>query len=95
VHIPDLRDPQRDAQEQATYEFALGLEVDLDAHRLVQQATAQAGLDDFGDPTLLDRLQAQVDAVEADEGLSGIGRLIVQRRLVRLLVARLRFEDFT
>ena len=32
--------------------------------------------------------------VEADEGLSGIGRLIVRRRLVGLLAARLRFEDF-
>jgi hypothetical protein len=95
VRIPDLREPRRDAREQATFDFALSLEVDLDAGALVEQARAQTGLDDFGDPTLLDRLQAQVDAVEQDEGLSGIGRLIVQRRLLGLLIARLRFEELT
>ena len=32
--------------------------------------------------------------VDADAGLSGIGRLIVRRRLLGLLTARLRFEDY-
>ena len=48
----------------------------------------------FGDKTLLDRLAAQVAALEADVGLSGLGRYIVRERLVGLLKARLRFEDF-
>ena len=38
--------------------------------------------------------RAQVDAVEADTGLSGLGRYIVRERLLGLLRARLRFEDF-
>ncbi len=94
IRIADLREPQRDAAAQALYDLALSMEIDLTPAALVASAERQTGLDDFGDPTLLDRLAAQVAAVEADAGLSGIGRLIVRRRLVGLLAARLRFEDF-
>lgn len=94
VRIADLREPQRDADAQALYDMALAMEVDLTPAALVAAAERRTGMVDFGDPTLLDRLDAQVAAAEADAGLSGIGRLIVQRRLVGLLAARLRFEDF-
>lgn len=94
IRIVDLREPQRDADAQALYDMALAMEVDLDPAVLAAAAERKTGLDDFGDPTVLDRLAAQVAAVEADAGLSGIGRLIIRRRLVGLLAARLRFEDF-
>jgi len=94
VRIEDLREPQRDGGQQAIYEYALGLEVDLDRDGIVADARRQTGLDDLGDATLLDRLAAQVAAVEADTGLSGLGRHLVRQRLVGLLAARLRFEDF-
>jgi hypothetical protein len=95
VHrIEDLREPRRDAREQAMYDFAVSLAVDLHPDGLIDAASAATGLDDFGDPTVLDRLRAQVDAIEADTGLSGLGRLILRRRLIGLLAARLRFEDF-
>lgn len=95
VHrIADLRDPQREPPEQAIYDYALRLDVDIAADALIAEAIAATGRDDFGDPTLVDRLRAQVDAVNADTGLSGLGRLIVRQRLVGLLKARLRFEDF-
>lgn len=94
IRIADLREPQRDADAQALYDMALAMEVDLDPAGLAAAAERKTGLDDYGDPTVLDRLAAQVAAVEADAGLSGLGRLIVRRRLVGLLAARLRFEDF-
>lgn len=94
VRIPDLREPRRDAREQAIHEYALRLEVDLDPNRIVAEARAATGLDDFGDPTLLGRLAAQARAVDGDAGLSGLGRKIVRDRLVGLLKARLRFEHF-
>jgi hypothetical protein len=94
VRIDDLREPQRDPDQQAFFEFALRLPADLDPVGIVAAARAATGLDDFGDSTLVDRLQAQVDAVEADTGLSGLGRYIIRERLVGLLAARLRFEDF-
>jgi len=94
IRIDDLREPRRTAEEQQIHELGLAMEVDLSPAALVAAARRRCGLDDFGDPTLLDRLAAQVGAVEADTGLSGIGRFLVRRRLVGLLSARLRFEDF-
>ncbi len=94
VRIEDLRKPRRQPEEQALYDLALRMEPDLDVDGMVADARSQTGLDDFGDPTLVDRLAAQAAAVEADVGLSGLGRHIVRERLVGLLRARLRFEDF-
>jgi len=94
IRIPDLREPQRDADEQQIYDMALSMEVDLTPTTLLAAATRRTGLDDLGDPTLVDRLAAQVAAVDADEGLSGLGRYLIRRRLVGLLAARQRFEDF-
>ena len=95
VRIDDLRTPRRDADEQAFHEMALAMVVDLDPDALVARARRDTGLDDLGDPTLPDRLAAQVAAVEADTGLTGLGRWIIRERLLGLLRARLRFEDFT
>jgi len=94
VRIEDLREPRRTGQERAFYEYAVRMEVDLDVERMVAEARNAAGMHGFGDETLLDRLAAQVAALEADTGLSGLGRYIVRERLVGLLKARLRFEDF-
>ncbi|HYL51404.1 MAG TPA: sulfotransferase, partial [Acidimicrobiia bacterium] len=92
--IADLREPRRDAREQAIYDFACSLEIDVSVEGVVDAATQTTGLDHFDDPTVLDRLRAQVDAVNADGGLSGLGRLVVRQRLEGLLRARLRFDEF-
>lgn len=94
IRIADLREPQRTPEEQQIHELGRTMEVDLTPAALVAAAERRTGLSDLGDPTLLSRLAAQVAAVDADEGLSGIGRFLVRRRLVGLLAARLRFEDF-
>ncbi|HBX77205.1 MAG TPA: hypothetical protein DEG43_06145, partial [Acidimicrobiaceae bacterium] len=94
IRIEDLAEPRRNAAEQSIYEMSLSMEVDLNPDLLVAAAHRRTGLEDFGDPRLLDRLAAQVVAVEADTGLSGLGRFLIRRRLVGLLAARLRLEDF-
>ena len=94
VRIEDLREPQRNADEQAFYGFAVGMKVNLDPDDIVATARDATGLREFGDGDLLGRLAAQVAALESDQGLSGLGRYIVRERLVGLLKARLRFEDF-
>jgi hypothetical protein len=94
VRIDDLREPRRTPEEQRFHEFALGIQVDLDPDDLVRQARADTEMEDLGDETLMDRLRAQVEAIEGDSGLSGLGRLILRNRLLGLLRARLRFEDF-
>jgi hypothetical protein len=94
IRIEDLRDPRRDADEQRIHDTALAMQVDLDPALLVAAARRRTGLRDFEDPTLLDRLGAQAAAVEDDAGLSGLGRYLVRQRLVGLLAARLRFDDY-
>ncbi len=85
VRIEDLREPCRQGTERSLYEHSLTISVDLGVDGLVDEASTRTRLSDFGDPTLLDRLAAQVEAVEADTGLSGLGRYIVRSRLVGLL----------
>ena len=94
VRIEDLRAPQRDARETALYEFAVGMKVDLDVDTMIAEARGSTGIPVFEDESVLNRLAAQVAAIEADVGLSGLGRSIVRERLVGLLKARLRFDDF-
>jgi hypothetical protein len=94
IRIDDLREPRRTPAQQAAYEYGATLTIDLDPGTLMEEARRRTGLSHFGDPTLRDRLAAQCRAVDADPGLSGIGRLGVRQRLLGLLAARLRFEDY-
>ncbi|MEZ5207673.1 MAG: sulfotransferase [Acidimicrobiales bacterium] len=94
VRIDDLREPRRDASEQAIYDMAVAMRVDLDADALIARARADTGLVDLGDTGVEERLRLQVAAVEADAGLSGLGRHLVRDRWLELLRARLRFEEF-
>jgi hypothetical protein len=94
IRIPNLREPIRNAEEQQIFDLALSMQVDLTPSSLVAAATRRTGLSDLGETNLMHRLSAQVAAVDADAGLSGLGRYLVRRRLVGLLAARQRFEDF-
>jgi hypothetical protein len=68
--------------------------VSIDADQLVDEARSRTGLRDLGTTGAIDRLRLQVAAIDEDDGLTGIGRWIARRRLLGLLKARLRFEDF-
>ncbi len=94
VRIADLREPVRDDAERALYEMALTMEVDLDPDGIIAEARLATGLSDLGDAALPGRLAAMSAALDADTGLSGIGRHIARSRMLGLLTARLRFEDF-
>src|SRR5262249_10045974 len=94
VRIEDLREPQRDPQEQSIYDVGRSMRVDLDPDDLLARARAETGLDDVGDTGVVERLRAHLAAVDADSGLSGLGRHLVRDRALGLLRARLRFEDF-
>jgi hypothetical protein len=94
IRIGDLREPRRTAREQGLYEYGRKLAVVLDPAELMREARERTGLTGLADAGLRDRLAAQCSAVDADTGLSGVGRLIVRRRLLGLLCARLRFDDY-
>jgi len=94
VRIEDLAAPQRGPEEQAIYDMALRMHVDLDPDALVARARAETGLDRLGGTGVVDRLRRHLAAVDADTGLSGLGRHLVRDRTLGLLRARLRYEDF-
>ena len=93
LRIDDLRKPLLSDGQRAARDYVANLDLTLDAEQLMQQARDRARCDDFGDPGFRARLDATIDAVEADTGLEGIGRLAVRQRTLRLLTSRLLVED--
>lgn len=93
VEIDDLREPVLDDAQRAAVAYAASLELDFSEHAVTEAACSRVGLDDFGDDAFRVRLRAMVDAIESDEGLGPLGRMIVHQRVVRLLTNRLLFED--
>lgn len=68
--------------------------VDLDIDRMVSEAVAEAGVDDFADTGgFWDRVSAYIGAIEADEGLTQLIRGTLRQRIVRLLRNRLTLTD--
>ena len=93
VRIDDLRAPRLGASQQAALDYVATLDLELDAVRLITEARGRARCEDFGDPGFRTRLDAMIDAVDADTGLGPIGRLAIRQRTVRLLTSRLLVED--
>jgi hypothetical protein len=92
--IDDLREPKLSPQQQAAFDYAATLEIDFDPDAILREAERATGLCKLIDLTVLDRLAAQTQAIDSDQGLSGLGRMIVQQRFVTLLSSRLRYDDF-
>jgi Sulfotransferase family len=65
----------------------------LDVDRIVEQALATTGLDDFGDPTWRDGFERLVDSLEREAALSDLGHPIVEGELVGYLADRSRIVD--
>jgi hypothetical protein len=93
IRIEDLRDPQLDAGQRAALDYVATLDIQLDADAMLAKAGERARCDDFGDASFRPRLDAMIDAVEADTGLGPLGRLAIHQRTIRLLTARLLVED--
>lgn len=89
IRIDDLAEPVLTDAQRTALAFVEGLDLSFDLHELLGEARGRTGLDDLGDPGVLERVQAHVDAIAGDEGLTGLGRLILRRRVVRLLASRL------
>ncbi len=93
IRIPDLRDPVLDAGQRAALDYVSSLTIDFDADAMLAAACERAGHDNFGSPGFRVRLDATIDAVEADTGLGPLGRFAIHQRIVRLLTSRLLVED--
>ncbi|MBW2388333.1 MAG: sulfotransferase, partial [Deltaproteobacteria bacterium] len=65
-------------------------EVSLEEASLLEEARANTGLDDFGDPIFQDGLRRLLESLEREARLTAIGRLIAHSEVLRNLENRLR-----
>lgn len=93
VRIEDLRSPVLSADQRAILDGLEARPVRIDAGELVERARVATGHADLGDDSVLDRLAAHVAAIEADTGLTNLGRLVLRMRIQRLLENRLRLHE--
>lgn len=67
--------------------------VRLDAESLLEAATSQTGLDDFGDDGWREPFGVLLDAIENEAKLNLVGRVLTRSEIVRVLQNRLRIVD--
>ncbi len=67
--------------------------VALDAASLLEAATTQTGLDDFGDESWREPFGVLTEAIEAEANLNLVGRILTRSELLRALQNRLRIVD--
>jgi hypothetical protein len=67
--------------------------VSLEEETLLAKARRKAGLSDFGSDSFREGLSVLLAALEAEAGLSALGRVSTQQFLLQLLSNRLRIED--
>ena len=86
----DLRSPQLTETQRSILQHTESRHVDFGIDRMIAEAVDLAGSDDL-DTTdgVIDRLNAYVGAIEADEGLTQLIRGSLRARVVRLLRNRL------
>lgn len=93
IRIDDLASPVLSPEQRSVLAYTDSLEIDLGADALHEAAADLAGSSDFGDPEYRSRLSAYLGAVEADTGLSSLGRLVQKNRVTRLLTSRALLAD--
>lgn len=94
VRIDDLVAPVLGEDQRAIRDLLEARPVPLDPDELVARARRRTGLTDLAeDDGILDRLAAHTAAIDADTGLTNLGRLTLRMRLIRLLENRLRLHE--
>lgn len=96
IRIADLASPVLTPEQQSVLAYTDSLDISLDADALHAAAADLAGSSDFlgaDDTGYRQRLGHYLRAVEADAGLSSLGRLVQRNRATRLLASRALFND--
>jgi hypothetical protein len=94
LRFDDLTKPRLTDVQRQILEHTERRHVDLDVERMVEEAIAVAGVDDFADSDgLWGRVGAYVGAIEADDGLTQLIRGTLRQRVVRLLRNRLSLTE--
>ncbi len=72
---------------------AVGWRSSLDPERLCRTAQRREGLEDFGEPDVLEPLSQLVESIERDAALHPVGRYLTRERLLSVLQNRLRIRE--
>jgi len=67
--------------------------LDLSPEKLMQSASKQTGLKDFGDDYFIDPLKRLHQSIENDAKLTAMGRMVAKQDMIRLLSNRLKLVD--
>jgi hypothetical protein len=94
LRFDDLTDPQLTDVQRQILEHTEARAVDLSLDRMVDEAVAAAGVDDFDDGDgFWNRARAYVAAIDGDDGLTQLIRGTLRQRVVRLLRNRLSLTE--
>jgi Sulfotransferase family len=95
--IDDLAAPRLTELQRQLVDFAETQTVDWQIDKMLDEAVQAAGVRDSGGagitPDFLDRVNAHIGAIQADEGSTVLSQLTLRERTVRLLRNRLMFAD--
>lgn len=97
IRFTDLADPVFPAEAQPIRDGlgAYGATLDLDPQAMLAAARDRTGMDDFGDPAFLPRLDVLCRSLREQAELSDMGQALAFEQLVGHLVNRLRLEALT
>jgi hypothetical protein len=94
IDLEDLTSPRLTDVQRQILEYTEARPVSFSIDQMLEEAIAQAGVDDLSfTDDFGDRLHAFVAAIEADTGLTQLGRNTLRSRVVRLLRNRLSLTD--
>jgi hypothetical protein len=95
VHIDDLADPTfaPEVEEMMAAVAPMAEEIRLEPGALLEQASRDTGLDDFGDERFREPLGVLLRALDTEAGLSAMGRVTAYGQLLQLLKNRLLIQD--
>jgi hypothetical protein len=94
IVIDDLVDPRLTETQRQVLEYTESRPISLDIDQMIADAVEQAGSDDLGyTGDFAGRLSAYAGAVDADTGLTQLGRGSLRSRIVRLLRNRISLAD--
>ena len=94
LDLDDLTSPQLTESQRQVLEYTESRPVSFGIDRMIEEAIVAAGSDELGfTDDFARRLDAYVAAIEADEGLTQLGRITLRGRIVRLLRNRISLTE--
>lgn len=93
IRIDDLASPVLNDIQKMGIDFGESTHTELTVDAICEAAVAKTGLNDFGPEDFRERLQVQLDAINADPDRTGLGRMLVFGDDLKYAVNRLRIRE--